>query len=270
MKNVILHRSPRVKKPVMLAVWPGVSDVALEVGNYLLDRLDATEFAEIEPLNFFTPLGITVHDNVLQAPVFPENKFYLIKRPEAKNDLIIFYAEAQPDQNHYDLAKVVLDVAERFRVKRIYTCAAAMVQHNVEKSRVLAAATDAKLIEEVKKYDVSLVGEFQIRGLNGILLGAARERGIEGICVLGETAQYAAELPNPIAASAILKTLTKIFNLEIDLSEIEREARQMAEEIKTLSQEFMAKYISHFTQPIWERNPRNEYEDDDEDDDEDG
>ena len=263
MDHVILHRSPRLKKPIMLAAWPGVSDVALEVAAYLIDRLDAKEFAEIDPTEFFTPVGIQVQDNVVQVPVFPENKFYVIKTPKGKNDIIIFCGEAQPDSNHYDLARVVLNVAERFKVRRIYTCAAAMVQHSVQKSRVLVAATDAELIPELKKYDITLVGDFQIRGLNGLLLGAARERGMEGVCILGETPQYAAEMPNPIASYAVLGSLSQILGLELDLSDIAKDAKQMTEEMKMLSQEFMTKYIKHFTQPIWELNPSEEFEDDD-------
>ena len=264
MEHINLHRTPRLKKPILLATWPGVSDVALEVAAYLLDRLDAKEFAELNPIDFFTPVGIQVQDNVVQVPVFPENKFYVIKTPRGKSDLIVFCGESQPDRNHYDLARAVLDVAEKFKVKRIYTCAAAMVQHSVQKSRVLAAATDAKLIEELRQYGITLVGDFQIRGLNGLLLGAARERGMEGICILGETPQYAAEMPNPIASHAVLGALSQIFNLDLDLTDIEKEAKQMAEEIKMLSQEFMTKYINHFTQPIWERYPNEEYDEDDE------
>ena len=267
MEHVILHRTPRLKKPVMLAAWPGVSDVAMEVAAYLLDRMDAKEFAELNPAEFFTPVGIQVRDNVVQVPVFPVNKFYLIKTPKGKSDIIVFCGEAQPDHNHYELAKEVLDVAERFKVKRIYTCAAAMVQHSVQKSRVLAAATDSKLVGELKQFDITLVGDFQIRGLNGLLLGAARERGMEGICILGETPQYAAEMPNPIASHAVLGALSQIFGLDIDLSEIAKEAKQMAEEMKLISQEFMTKYINHFTQPIWERNPSEEYDDEEEDED---
>ena len=251
----------------MLAAWPGVSNVALDVAAYLREKLGAKEFAEIEPTDFFTPVGIQVQNNVVQVPVFPENKFYLIKTPKGKSDIIIFYGEAQPDQNQYDLAHVILDAAEKFKVKRIYTCAAALVQHSVEKSRVLAAATDDKLITELKKYDVTLAGNFQIRGLNGLLLGAAKERQMEGICILGETPQYAAEIPNPIACYAVLGALSRIFNLELDLSDIAKEAEQTAIIMKSLSQELMVKYIDHFTQPIWERNPREEDYDEDYDED---
>ncbi len=263
MEHVILHRTPRLKKPVMLAAWPGVSDVALEVAAYLLGKLDAKEFAELIPMEFFTPVGIQVRDNVVQVPVFPENKFYVIKTPKDKSDIIVFCGEAQPDRNHYDLAKAVLDVAEKCKVKRVYTCAAAMVQHSVQKSRVLAAATDTLLIPELQKYGITLVGDFQIRGLNGLLLGAARERKMEGICILGETPQYAVEMPNPIASYAVLGALSQMLGLEIDLTDIAKDAKQMAEEMKMLSQEFMTKYINHFTQPIWERNPGEGFDEDD-------
>lgn len=261
MEHVTLHRIPRLKKPVMLAVWPGVSDVAMEVAAYLIERLDAKEFAEIDPTEFFTPVGIQVEDNVVQVPIFPQNKFFVIKTPKGKSDVIIFSGEAQPDRKHYDLAKAVLDVAERFKVKRIYTCAAAMVPHSVQKSRVLAAATDSTIIPELKKYDITLVGDFQIRGLNGLLLGAARERGIKGVCILGETPQYAADFPNPIASYAVLRTLSHILEIEIDLSDLAKNAKRMAEEMKALSQEFMTKYINNFTQPIWERNPSDDDDD---------
>ena len=260
MDYIKVQRSVRLKRPVLLAAWPGVSNVALEIASYLSDKLKAEEFASIDPVDFFTPIGILVHENLVQVPVFPENKFYFIKAPRGKSDLVIFIGEAQPDNGQYELAHTIIDAAQKFKVKRIYTCAAALVQHSVEKSRVWAAATNNELIEELKKYDVTWTGDFQIRGLNGLLLGAAKERGMEGICLLGETPQYAAEIPNPIASYAVLEALTAILGITIDLSDMANAAEQMAEMMRTLSQEAMAKYINHFTQPIWEQNPSEEEE----------
>lgn len=262
MERLNIQHHPKLKRPVMLATWPGVSNVAIEVATYLRDKLDAKEFADIDPLDFFTPLGILVHDNVAQVPVFPESKFYLVQTPKGKADLIIFIGDAQPDHNQYELAHIIIDAAQKFKVKRIYTCAAALVQHSVEKSHVWAAATTPRLIRELKEkqYDITLTGDFQIRGLNGLLLGVAKERGMGAICLLGETPQYAAEIPNPIASHAVLGVLTKILDLEVDLSEIAQEAKQMAEMMRNLSREAMAKYIDQFTKPIWEQNPHEEDE----------
>ena len=260
MEYLNIQEHPKLKKPVLLAAWPGVSNMALEVALYLRDKLEALEFAEIDPVDFFTPIGILVHKNVVQVPVFPENKFYVAKTPKGKSDLIIFIGEAQPDQNQYELAHAIIDAAQMFKVKRIYTCAAALVQHSVEKSQVWAAATHSRLIRDLSRYDITLKGDFQVRGLNGLLLGAAKERNVSAICLLGETPQYAAEIPNPVASHAVLEVLRQILGLEVDLSDIEQEAVQMAEMMRNLSREAMAKYIDHFTQPIWEQNPGEEEE----------
>jgi len=258
--NIDIHQHVDLKEPIMLAAWPGISNVGLEVATYLRDKLEATELADVDPVEFFTPLGILVHNNVVQFPMFPKNKFYLARTPEGKSDLIIFIGEAQPDHNQYDLAHTIIDAAQNFQVKRIYTCAAALVEHTAEKSRVWVATTGATLTKKLRKYKLTMRGDFQIRGLNGLLLGAARERGMEGVCLLGETPHYAAEMSNPIASYAVLGVLTEMLDLEIDLSDIAKEAEQMAEAMKALSQEVMDKYIGHFTEPLWERNPGEENE----------
>ncbi len=260
MGNIDIHQHVDLEDPVLLAAWPGISNVGLEVATYLRDKLEATELADVDPAEFFTPLGILVHNNVVQFPMFPENKFYLARTPEGKSDLVIFIGEAQPDRNQYDLAHAIIDAAEDFKVKRIYTCAAALVQHIVDNSRVWAAVTNASLTKKLGKYNIVLRGDFQIRGLNGLLLGAARERGVEGVCLLGETPHYAAEMSNPVASYAVLAVLTKMLDLEMDLSDIAKEAEQMAEAMKDISQEVTDKYIDHFTQPLWERNPSEEDE----------
>ncbi|MDD5093916.1 MAG: PAC2 family protein [Dehalococcoidia bacterium] len=257
-----LQYYPKLKKPVLLAAWPGVSNVALEVAIYLRDKLAAEEFADIDPLDFYSPLGILVHNNVVQVPVFPESKFYFARTPKGKSDLVIFIGDAQPDRNQYEMAHAIIDAAQKLKVKRIYTCAAALVNHSVEKSQVWAAATSSRLVKDLRDYDITLTGDFQIRGLNGLLLGVARERGLGAVCLLGETAKYASELPNPIASYAVLGVLTKLLGIEMDLSDIAQEAKQMGEVMRTLSREVMAKYIDHFTQPIWEQNPSAEDEED--------
>ena len=260
MQHINIYQEPPVQKPLLLAAWPGISNVALQVADYIRKKLRAKEFAEIEPSELFTPLGVLVRDNIVEVPEFPKNKFYYWKNQEGKSDLILFIAEAQPIQKQYELTYTILDLAQRFKVRRIYTCAAALVQHHVEKSRVWAAATDAKLTKELQKYDVVLTGDFQIRGLNGLLLGAARERGMEGICLLGETPHYAAEAGNPIASYAVLQVLIEMLEVEIDLLEIAQEAKQMAEEMKTMTKDATARFIDQFTKPIWERGDSEENE----------
>jgi hypothetical protein len=56
--------------------------------------------------------------------------------------------------------------------------------------------------------------------MNGVLLGAAAERGLPGICLLGEIPYFAAGLANPKAARAVLGAFTKLTGISIDTAEL--------------------------------------------------
>jgi proteasome assembly chaperone (PAC2) family protein len=71
-----------------------------------------------------------------------------------------------------------------------------------------------------------------ISGLNGFLLGLAKEKGIEGICLLGEMPNYLSHIEYPKASYAVLSTLTKILSINIDLNELLAISMYQEEEIK--------------------------------------
>ncbi len=250
-----LNARPRLKSPHMVAAWPGVGNVATIVANYLKSKLDFKDLAEIVAPQFFDPIGIAVKDNVVEAPQFPQSKFYYWKdKTKGGNDLIIFIGDDQPAAKGYALAQCVLDVAVRFGVKRIYTCAAALTHiHPTELPRVWGVATNPALTAELKKYDLLERGNFQIAGLNGLLLGTAKERNVEGMCLLGEVPQYATRVPNPMAALAIVSILTKMLGISIDTVELSRQADEAKETMKQLTAKAMGEYIDLFTEPIWEQ-----------------
>ena len=110
----------------------------------------------------------------------------------------------------------------------------------------------------LEKYDLVQKGNLQISGLNGLLLGVAKEREIEGVCLLGEVPMHATRIPNPIAALAVLRALVKMLDIEIDLTELSEMANEAAERMKQITAEAMGEYIDHFTQPIWEHEEEEE------------
>ncbi|MGB2815010.1 MAG: PAC2 family protein [Dehalococcoidales bacterium] len=259
--SVRLHARPRLKTPNMLAAWPGVGNVALIVASYLQRKLAFKELGEIEPSSFFDPVGVVVKDNVVEEPKFPQSKFYYWKNKGEGSDLIIFNGEDQPAARGYELANCVLDVAERFKVSRIFTCAAAMTRiHHTESPGVLGVATSPSAAAILKKYDLINAGSLQIAGLNGLLLGVAKEREIEGICLLGEVPVYATRIQNPMAALAVLEVLTTMLGVEIDLDELAQLAVETKLRMKQVAQQAMGEYIDYFTEPIWESGEEEENE----------
>ena len=123
-------------------------------------------------------------------------------------------------------------------------------------------ATTKQVTEDLEGYDLVQQGNLHISGLNGLMLGVAKERDIEGVCLLGEVPLYATKIQNPMAALAVLRVLVRILDIEIDMTELAQLARETKERMKQVAAEAMGEYIDHFTEPIWEQ--RGEDEEDDE------
>ena len=255
MKNLAkIHARPNLNSPNMLAAWPGIGNVATIVANYLKRKLNFKPLGQLEASHFFDPIGVTVKDNVVEAPQFPQSNFYYWKNKGGGSDIILFIGDDQPSSKGYELANCVLDVGQRFKAKRVYTCAAALTRiHHTEQPGVWGVASSQHLTGDLIKYDLMRAGNLQIAGLNGLLLGVAKERNIEGICLLGEVPFYATRLQNPIASLAVLKVLTTVLEIDIDLAELAVLAGETMEKMKEMAAQAMGEYIDFFTEPIWER-----------------
>ena len=266
MKGLVkIYARPKLDSPVMLAAWPGIGDVALIVASYLKSKLDFKPLGEIEASFFFDPIGVSVKDNVVEAPQFPQSNFYYWKNSGGGSDIILFIGEDQPAAKGYELANCVLDVGLRFQAERVYTCAAAMTRiHHTESPKVWGVATSQGVTESLDKYNLVQASNLQIAGLNGLLLGVAKERNIEGICLLGEVPLYATRIQNPMAALAVLEVLGKILGVELDLTDLRELAGEAKERMKQMAAQAMGEYIDFFTEPIWERGDEEDEEDEEE------
>ena len=155
-------------------------------------------------------------------------------------------------------------------MERVYTCAAALTRiHFTEQPKTWAVATNKSLVAELGRHDLLQKGNLQIAGLNGLLLGTAKERDMDGVCLLGEVPAQTSRMENPMAALAILKVFSKLVGFEVDTGELSEAAKETIEQVKQATAVAMGEYIEHFTQPIWEQGDgeHEEEEDDDEGDD---
>jgi proteasome assembly chaperone (PAC2) family protein len=260
---VKLYARPKLKSANMLAAWPGIGNVSMLVANYLEKQLDFKRLGEIIASRFFDPIGVAVRDNVVEAPQFPQSRFSYWKNTEGGSDIILFIGEDQPASNAYELANCVIDVGLKFQAKRIYTCAAAITRiHHTEQPKVWGVATVPQLTDELKEYDLIQRGNLQISGLNGLLLGVAKERGVEGVCLLGEVPSYATRVQNPMAALAIFTVLPQMLGIKVDTFDLSQQANETRERMKQLAAQAMGEYIDLFTEPIWEYGEEEEDEED--------
>jgi proteasome assembly chaperone (PAC2) family protein len=240
MDEIKLYKKPRLRNPYLIVAWPGMGEVAVKAATYIINKLKAEEFAEIPGKDFFYLTESIVKDGILSLPEMPYGKFYYWKNPSgrtgAKNDLIIFVSEAQPDlAKAQDYSKRIISIAKAFKVKSIISFAAMpqTIDHT-QNAAVWFAATSDGLNKNLKKYGLNMLSNGQISGLNGLFLGIAKREGFQGFCLLGEIPLYTIQIENPKAAYAVLDALSRILNIQVDLTGLIDQAHAMEDEINKL------------------------------------
>jgi len=232
---VRIYRRPRLNNPYLIIGWSDAGFVGINAVDYLIDGLGAKQFGEIEPYDFSLTPHISIKGSVVQEIEYPGNNFYYHKTNKPTGDYIIMSGKP-PAVNHYRLANLILDVAEQFEVSRIYTVGGIYSNstHDAE-PRVFAILNNSRLREHVARYDLELGREYYgPSSINGLILGVAQQRNIEGISLWGGVPSYIAEIPNPQICYAVLRILIQILDIDIDLSRIEAEARQATKQINEL------------------------------------
>ncbi|MFQ5647905.1 MAG: PAC2 family protein, partial [Candidatus Aenigmatarchaeota archaeon] len=122
--------------------------------------------------------------------------------------------------------------------KEIFTVGGLATGEVEEKPKVLGAVTHKELLKKYKGYGITFAaGEKvgSIVGAAGLLLGLGMERGMKGVCVLGETSGFPI-VTDPKAAEEVLKSLIKILNVKIDLSRLEERVKEMEKFIKKVEE----------------------------------
>lgn len=224
-KTTILRtKKPRLKNPILIEGLPGVGHVGKLVAEHMVEELGAQKIMEIYSPHF-PPQVIVESDGTIRLV---RNEIYAYKT-KGKHDLLILVGDHQSATNegHYELCGVFLDIAEEFKVERIYALGGFGVGQLVETATVLGAANKIELVRELQKYGVEFRANEPgggIVGASGLLLGLSMLRGIEAACLMGVTSGY---IVDPKSAQAVLKVLCNILEIDVDMQALEERAAEM-------------------------------------------
>lgn len=223
---VVIHKErPQLREPILVEGLPGVGNVGKLAAEHLVDQLKGVRFIEFISKHF--PPQVLVNDDGTVRIV--NNEMFYVKRPEMANDIVILVGDYQgltPD-GQYELSDMTLKIAKEIGVKRVYTLGGYGLGRMIEKPRVLGAATDLELVEEMKPKGVTFSkGEpgSGIVGASGLLLGLGKLYDMRCVCLMGETSGY---FVDPKGAQAVLEVLANILEVKIDFAELEAKAQQI-------------------------------------------
>jgi proteasome assembly chaperone (PAC2) family protein len=212
-----------------------MGQVAVSAGYYLMSKLGMRALAEVAARELFDVEQIEVKEGLIRPGRLPRNQFFIGKDPTGQRDSIVFIGESQPPLGKYSFCQKILDFARKSEVERVFTFAAMVTNmHPQREPRVFAAATNPEMLKSLDGHGLKYLEEGQINGLNGILLGAAVEAEMDGICLLGEMPHLFGGHPFPAAPLAILRKFSELGGFQLDLSELEAEVESMNDRLGEL------------------------------------
>lgn len=219
---------PKLKNPILIEGLPGVGNIGRVAVGYLIEELGAKKFAQLYSEHFFP--FVMLHENY-QVHLLKNEFYYWKAKKPGQRDLILLVGDCQSlsTHGHYEVIEKVLDFVEEFGVKEMFTIGGLATGEVEEDPKIYGAVSDKELARKYKKFGIDFsAGEKvgYIVGASGLFLGLGKERGMKGICMLGETSGFPI-VTDPKAAEIILDSLTKILNIKIDMSKLEQRVKDM-------------------------------------------
>ncbi len=219
-----------LRSPVLIEGLPGIGQVGKLVAEYMIHMIHAEKVADIHSIYF--PPHVIIEENGVAR--LTRNELHL-HRGENR-DIVFLTGDYQSTSNegHYLLTDMYLDIAAELKVARIFTLGGFGVGHFVEEPRVFGAVNRPEIREEIEAAGVVFQRDEPgggIVGAAGLMLGMGVLRGIDGVCLMGETSGY---LVDPRSAAAVLSVLTALLGLTIDATQLNDRAAEMEKVIEGL------------------------------------
>lgn len=223
-------KKKELKDAVLLTGLPGIGLVGKISVDYLLKQFKAEKIAELTSDSF--PPSVHTFDSQIEL-IRDEmhycsinGKDFLFLTGPVQPSLDFHYGSAQ---EHYEFASAIVEAVAPLGVKEIYTLAGINIgdQRLTKEPEIVAAATSKKLLAELKKLGaITQKQDGLISGAAGLILGIAKEKNIEGACLMGET-NASLVYGDHGAAKKLIEFLVKLFGFSIKMEEIEKESKNI-------------------------------------------
>jgi len=237
MTVIRMTEKPKLNNPVLIEGLPGVGNIGRVAVGYMIAEMKAKEFAQLYSEHFF-PFVMIQNEHEMHLL---KNQFYYWKaKKKGQRDIIFLTGDCQSlsPQGHYEVSEKILDFVQQFGVKEIITIGGLATGEIEDKPRTLGAVTDEKVMKRYSKGNIDFnVGDKvgYIVGAAGLLAGLGKERGIDGICLLGETSGFPI-VTDPKSAESVLKEMRGMLGIKLEMGRLEERVKEMEKFIKKVEE----------------------------------
>ena len=238
MDHLRIEETPPLKDPVLITAFAGWSDAAqaaTSAAKFLTATWDAYRFAEIDPEEFydFTENRPTVKldEGNLRQITWPANECYYFRREGAAHDFIVLVG-IEPNLRWKLYTDTILEIIRRQKISLVLTLGALLADvPHTRPVRVTGTTSNPNAAARLKGLAVTASKYEGPTGIVGVLHDQLRRRQIDGASIWANVPHYISAAMNPKATAALLRRLDDLFDLGLDLRELEGAAQRFETEV---------------------------------------
>ena len=210
----------KLKNPVLVVGLPGVGSVGKLVVDHLINESKAERIASLYSPHFPHYVVMTRKGGVRLV----SNRFYLKRVKGSGPDIVFLTGDFQSitPEGHYIINDKIVDFFKnKLKGKFIYTIGGYNIAQTIkEKPRVFGYASNEKVAKRLKGNDI-LFGESSgtIMGSAGLIIAFAKEKGVDAVCLMGETTFMDVDAAG---AKAVLAVLSKQLGLSTNTQNLDK------------------------------------------------
>lgn len=228
MEQVHFTEKPALRDPILIAAFAGWNDAAGAATfalRYLLRQWSARRFGSIDPEEFylFTETRPTVRlvGGEERQLEWPSNDFYYHRDALSGRDFLVLVG-VEPNLKWRTYSDIILELVREHKVTTAVTVGSMLsdVPHTTP-ARLVGHSTDPGLTEKLRRLNVQVTNYEGPTGIVGVLNNRLRSEGLSVSSLWGNVPRYLPAIPSPKVSAALLRRLTALLQIIIDLTEIE-------------------------------------------------
>ena len=267
MDGLIEHEKPENTFPTMIvafAGWPDAAEAATRAIRYLVRKLPAKKFAEIDPEEFYDFTTVRPHTRVNRKGErtirWPRNDLYYFDSEEESRRVLLFVG-TEPNLKWRAYSNILTSVAKDHGVKLIISLGALLdaVPHTRD-PRITGRASSNELTQKAEWLGIRNSGYQGPTGIHTAFMDACTKLDIPHASIWGHCPHYVQTSPDPKVSHALLMRLRSLVDVDVNLDELRLAADAYQTEVdKVISkQPDVTSYVSRLEQRYDEANQSTE------------
>ncbi|MGC8547856.1 MAG: proteasome assembly chaperone family protein [Candidatus Micrarchaeia archaeon] len=233
-ESKIVYKKVSLRSPILIVGLPGIGNVGNLAAQYLVQKLNAKEFATLYSPHF-PYIVIATPDGGFRLV---SNRFYYYKNKKLSHDLVILIGDYQPasSEGQYEVNDKIVRFFKSLGGKEVYTLGGYSTEDRyVPNPRVFGVTKSKAMHEKLEKAGVvfNIAPSLSIVGAAGMVLAFADEQHMQVACIMGETGMLEVDANS---AKSVLEVLSKLLNIDIDLKDMNNLQKETEKFIKELEQ----------------------------------